>query len=179
MSNSRSSRVAKSRKPARMFPDIRWITPLYGFDPDSESISVPETARERLKQMAHELVGTSRLVAIYVPLGTDEIYEAGDMRGRVVGAVRLLKMPRNRRMEDYYSRDWDESLRWPIGWPCQAIYAPEEHECPTLRDHVDHLFGQGTFSSYVKRFLLGPFELEPAIRERLNRDFSQFSPVDG
>ena len=80
-------------------------------------------------------------------------------------------------MEDYYYDDWDGSRRWPIGWPCETVYAPEETECPFLREHVEHLFGPGSFGSYVARFQHGPFELEPAMRERLNRDFAQFEQI--
>ncbi len=161
-----------------MFPDIRWITPLYGFGSDCEHIGVPENARAPLQEMADELVGTSGLAAIYIPEGTEEVYEAGAMRGRVVGAVQLVKMPPRRKMEDYFYDDWDGSRRWPIGWPCNVVYAPNESECPFLRDHVEHLFGSGSFGSYVSRFQHGPFELEPAMRERLNRDFGGFEQVE-
>lgn len=106
-----------------MIPDIRWITPLYGFGLDCEHIGVPERARAPLQEMASLLVEASGLVAIYIPEGTEDIYQAGGMRGRVVGAVRLVKMPPRRRVEDYYYEDWDGSLRWPIGWPCEVVYA--------------------------------------------------------
>ncbi|HEV8063165.1 MAG TPA: hypothetical protein VGP68_25010 [Gemmataceae bacterium] len=157
-----------------MYPDIRWITPLYGFGLDSEHIGVPESARTLLQTMANELVGTPALVAIYIPEGTEEVYEPGGMRGRVIGTVRLIKMSSRRKMEDYYYDDWDGSRRWPIGWPCKVAYAPDESECPLLREHVEHLFGPGSFGNYVGRFQLGPFQLEPVMRERLNRDFAQF-----
>ena len=42
-----------------MDPDIRWITPLYGFGPDCEHIGVPENALAQLQEMANELVGSS------------------------------------------------------------------------------------------------------------------------
>lgn len=133
--------------------------------------------RVRLQEMANELVGTPGLVAIYIPEGTEDVYQPGDMRGRIVGAVRLVKMPSHRKMEDYFYDDWDGSRRWPIGWPCKVVYAPDLSECPFLRQHVEHLFGPGIFGSYVSRFQQGPFELELAIRERLNRDFAQFQQV--
>src|SRR5207244_9732157 len=137
-------------------------------------IGVPENARAPLQQMADDLVGSSRLVAIYIPEGTEDVYEPGGMRGRVVGAVRPLKMPPRRRMEDYFYDDWDGSRRWPIGWPCKVVYAPDDSECPSFREHIEHLFGSGTFGNYVSRFQHGPFQLERNVRERLNRDFSQF-----
>lgn len=160
-----------------MLPDIRWITPLDGFDDECEHLGAPENARALLRQMANELVGTTGLVAIYIPEGTEDVYEPGGMRGRVMGAVRLVKVPPRRKMEDYYYDDWDGSRRWPIGWPCEVVYAPEESLCPFFREHVEHLFGPGSFGNYVGRFQLGPFELEPVMRERLNRDFAMFEPV--
>jgi len=157
-----------------MKPDIRWITPLYGFDLDCNHIGVPENARAQLQEMSDEMVGERGLVAIYVPEGTADVYEAGGMRGRVVGAVQLVKMPRGKRMEDYFYPDWDGTLRWPIGWPCKVIYAPETEDCPSLREHVEHVHGPGSFGGYVGRFQQGPFRLEGAMRERLNRDFAEF-----
>jgi len=160
-----------------MIPDIRWITPMYGFGRDCGHIGVSDRARAVLQEMANELVDTPRLVAIYIPEGTEDIYQAGGMRGRVVGGVRLVEMPPRRRVEDYFYEDWDGSLRWPIGWPCKVVYAPDESECPVLRQHVEYLFGPGNFGSYVSRFQHGPFELEPDMRERLNRCFTQFEQI--
>jgi hypothetical protein len=79
-------------------------------------------------------------------------------------------------MEDYYYDDWDGSRRWPIGWPCRLVCAPPVSQCPTLREHVESLFGPGSFQGYVSRFQHGPFLLEQAMQERLNRDFAQFAP---
>jgi len=132
-----------------MLPDIRWITPLYGFREDCEHIGVPENARALLQLMADDVVGTRRLVAIYIPEGTEDVYEPGGLRGRVVGAVRLVKMPSRRKMEDCFYDDWDGSRRWPIGWPCKVVYAPDESLCPIFRDHVEHLHGPGSFGNYV------------------------------
>lgn len=161
-----------------MLPDIRWITPLYGFELSCKHIGVPENARARLQSMANELIGGAGLVAIYIPEGTEDVYEAGRLRGRVVGAVRLVEMPPSRRMEDYFYDDWDGSRRWPIGWPCDVVFAPDESECPTLREHVEHFFGPSSLGGYVSRFQYGPFELEPVMREGLNRDFARFEPIE-
>jgi hypothetical protein len=160
-----------------MFPDIQWITPLYGFGMECQHIGVPENARTQLQRMADELVGEPGLVAIYIPEGTEDVYEARHMRGRVVGAVRLVAMPPERQMEDYFYDDWDGSRRWPIGWPCGVVFAPDCTECPSLREHVEHLFGPGSFGGYVSRFQHGPFELEVAMRDRLSRDFAHFEPI--
>jgi hypothetical protein len=126
--------------------------PLYGFDPESGSNSVPEEARAKLQEMTDEVVGTSGLVAIYVPEGTAEVYEPDPMRGRVVDVVQLLEMPRRGIIEDYSCADRDGSLRWPIGWPSEAVYAPDDGQWPSLREHVEHLW-PGCFGSFVKRFL--------------------------
>ena len=80
-------------------------------------------------------------------------------------------MPPEKKMEDYFYNDLDGSRRWPIGWPARLVYLPPVGECPTLRDHVQTLHGIIAFGGYVKRFLKGPFRLEPEMRERLNRDF--------
>jgi hypothetical protein len=68
-----------------------------------------------------ELSGNDDLVAIYIPEGTDEAYQPGKRRDRVVGAVRLLPMPRGKSVTDYFYRDLDGSLRWPFGWPREAV----------------------------------------------------------
>lgn len=158
-----------------MQPDIRWIKPTYGAPiPDGDKltqIEVPEMARATLKEMARELVGTNGLVALYVPLGTEDVYSPGVMRGRIICAVELLAMPPDKKLEDFFSTDWDGSRRWPIGWPARLIYSPPVAECPFLKEHVESLFGSGSFSSYAARLHVGPFRLEQAMRDRLNADY--------
>src|ERR1700752_3999478 len=78
-----------ARRETRMNPDIRWITPLYGFTPNCSHIGVPENARGKLLEMEADLDETTSLVAIYIPEGTLDVYQPGGMRGRIVGAVRL------------------------------------------------------------------------------------------
>jgi hypothetical protein len=160
-----------------MFPDIKWIIAQYGFRPAETHLGVPENGRSQLQKMADELVGMSGLVAIYIPLGTPDGYEPGAMCGRVVGAARLRKMPRGKKMEDYFYDNLEGERQWPIGWPCKAVYAPDESECPLLREHVEHLHGLGAFANWVARFQHGPFELEGAMQDRLNRDFAQFERI--
>ncbi len=157
--------------------EIQWITPLYGFGANCCQIGVTESARDILGKMAKELLETDGLIAIYIPEGTPNIYNPEATRGRIVGAARLIKMPRRKTIEDYFCDDYDGSRRWPIGWPCEAVYAPETAECPVLREHVEHLFGARSFAGYVSRFQRGPFSLEDQMRQRLNSDFSQFTPL--
>src|SRR5437016_5819986 len=95
-----------------MFPDIRWIIAQYGFGPGETHIGVPENGRSQLQEMADELKETDGLVAIYVPLSTPDGYRPGSMAGRVVGAVRLLKMPLGKRMEDYHYDNLEGEWQW-------------------------------------------------------------------
>lgn len=158
-------------------PDIRWISAHYGFTAECTHLAAPANGRPALENMVTDLLGASGLVAIYIPEGTAEVYHANDMRGRVIGAVRLLPMPAGGRMEDYFHDDWDGSRRWPIGWPCQAVFAPPVAECPALREHVETIFGPGSFRGYARQFLQGPFSLDSTMRERLKRDFIHFEPL--
>jgi hypothetical protein len=150
---------------------------LYAYDSSITHIGVPETAETKLRAMAQDLVGTEDLVAIYIPESTEDVYEPGATRGRVVGGVRLLPMPSGNTMRDYFYRDWDESMRWPIGWPCKAVYAPDVSQCRALRSLVDELFGPQSFQPYVGRFQLGPFELERPMANRLDSIFAGFSKL--
>jgi hypothetical protein len=163
-----------------MYPDIRWIEAVYGPpEPDSKNlthVAVPETGRSALQEMADEIVGTDQLVALYVPEGTDDLYDPGITRGRIICLVQLVPMPKKGKLEDYFYEDWDGSRRWPIGWPARLICVPPVDQCPAFREHVETLHGQGAFGSYLARIQKGPFRLEPTMQERLNRDFSQFPP---
>lgn len=163
-----------------MIPDIRWIEAVYGI-PEVEAdnrmhIAVPETARTALLGMADDLVGTNQLIAHYVPEGTEDVYRPGAKRGRLVCLVKLVPMPSDKKVEDYFYDDWDKTRRWPIGRPAELICAPPVAECPLLREHVETLFGSGSLGGYVKRFQKGPFKLEHDMCERLNLDFSRFAP---
>jgi len=65
--------------------------------------------------MTADILGSDNLVAIYIPNGTDEVWNPGEMRSRSVGAVKLLPMPKGKKMEDYPRYDWDgKTVRWPI-----------------------------------------------------------------
>ncbi len=159
--------------------DFWYIEPLYGFVPSIDHIAVADnaTAKTMLEEMGGVLPKTDRLVAIYIPESTDKAYQPGLQSGRVVGAVRLLPMPNSRSITDYFYRDLDGSLRWPVGWPCEAIYAPPAENCLFLRDVIDSLFGFGAFAPYVKRFQIGPFKLERKVAAKLMQHFSHFNPL--
>lgn len=154
---------------------FRYIEPMFGFGADQKHVCVPHGADQLLQDMASDLVGTDDLIAIYVPEGTGDVYGAQAMRGKVVGGVRLLPMPDGKTIRDYFYRDWDGSLRWPVGWPCEAVYAPPVEQCPTLRGLVELLHGPESFKPYVARFQKGPFELDGRMAKELEKRFSAFS----
>ena len=72
---------------------FRYLEPLYGFSAEQPHIAVSDRGEAKLREMAEALVGSDDLVAIYIPEGTEEVYQPGNMRGRVVGGVQLLPMP--------------------------------------------------------------------------------------
>lgn len=154
--------------------DITWITAVYRDRRERAHIGVPPCGCVKLREMSDDLVGTGCHVALYVPEGTEDVYNTEEKRGRVIGLAELLPMPEGRTMEDYYYDDLDGSRLWPIGWPCRVVCEPPVHQCPRLREHVESLFGPGSFGGYVRRFhQQGPFGLEPDMRARLNRDFAE------
>ena len=156
---------------------FRYLQPLYGFGPDLTHVAVPHVAEEKLLEMAHDLVGSDDLVAIYIPEGTEEVYRPGNRRGRVAGAVQLVPMPDGGGISDYFFRDWDDSLRWPIGWPCRVVYAPPVEECPVLRSIVDAVHGPNSFQPYVSRLQKGPFVMDRKVADKLEAWFARFSTL--
>ena len=159
--------------------DLRYIEPLYGFEPSIDHIAVGDNAKARdtLLEMGRVLPNSNHLVAIYIPESTDAAYQPGLKSGRVIGAVRLLPMPKNSAVTDYFYPDIDGSLRWPIGWPCEAIYAPSIEECVYLRTVIDLLYPPHSFAPYVKRFQTGPFRLERPVAVKLMEYFSRCNPL--
>ena len=157
---------------------FRYLHPLYGFDGDQSHIGAPKVGEKKLREMAGVLAGTEDLAAIYIPEGTDDVYRPGNKRGRVVGGVQLLPMPEGKDISDYVFSDWDDTVRWPMGWPCRAVYAPPVSECSTLRSIVDQFHGPNTFGAYLGRCQKGPFELDGKVAGKLDEWFRQF-PVLG
>lgn len=84
---------------------------MFGLDADCTRLGVPENGKSKLIEMAEMMVGRSALVAVYIPEGTEVVYQAGAIRGRVVGAVRILKMPHDHTIDDYSYDDWDGTRR--------------------------------------------------------------------
>jgi hypothetical protein len=153
---------------------FRYLTALYGLRPNQTHIAVPELGEERLHQMAADLVASEDLVAIYVPLGTEEDYRPGNMRGRVVGGVRLVPMPKGKSTRDYFFDDLDGSPRWPVGWPCRVVYAPAVEECPLLRSIVDAAHKPNSFQPYVSRLKRALFQVDRKVADRLDAWFTRF-----
>jgi hypothetical protein len=153
---------------------FRYIEPMFGFAANQTHVCVPVGAESSLDAMVEDLRGTEDLIAVYIPEGTQDVYRAGAMRGRVVGAVRLVDMPPDKTERDYFYKDWDGTLRWPVGWPCKAVYAPPVAECPVLRSLVDKLHGANNFQPYVARFQKGPFRLDLKMANELADRFARF-----
>jgi hypothetical protein len=156
---------------------FRYIEPMFGFAADQTHVCVPVGAESALEAMVQDLLGTEDLIAVYIPEGTQDFYRANAMRGRVVGAVRLVDMPPGKTVRHYFYKDWDGTLRWPVGWPCKVVYAPPVAECPVLRTLVDKLHGANSFQPYVSRFQRGPFKLDPAMASELAGRFTRFPKV--
>lgn len=160
-------------------PKIRFLLAHYSFDRGHSHVAGPQGSRPAIEDMGDLLAGSKDLVGIYIPEGTEDAYRPGPARGRVVGAVRLLAMPVGKTVEDYYYRDFDQSLRWPFGWPCAVVYAPPVENCPSLREHVETLWGPQSFHGFVAPFQKGPIQLDRYrdLKERIEEDFSAFDPM--
>ena len=147
---------------------IKWLQALYDFGPHLNHIAVTVDVRRKLVKMAECLAGTEDLVGIYIPEGTQDVYKPGAMRGRIVGAVRLLKMPEGKGIEDYFYHDWDQhdgnpewdgTARWSVGWPCQTVLCPQPEMAPALRSLVEVAHPGAAFGTYVAQFQQGPIQL--------------------
>jgi len=84
---------------------IEYLEAMFGLGSDQDHIAVPAQAEATLQKMAKRLVGTDDLIAIYIPEGTEDAYQVGNRRGRVAGAVKLLPMPPDKTIADYYFND--------------------------------------------------------------------------
>ncbi len=157
---------------------LKYLEPMYGFEPEITHVAVPIGAESRLGEMAARLVGTDDLIAVYVPEGTADVYEVPGMRGKVVGAVKLLPMPKGRSTQDYFYNDWDGTRRWPNGWPCKAVYAPPIQKCPLLRTAVDFLHGLDNFGPYVSRLQYGPIDLDGKMAKYLLGFFKKYPQLE-
>lgn len=157
-----------------MSEKIKWLTPVFGFDADVPHVGVQKNGWDALHKLKDDLLGSGHLVGFYVPEGTEDRYQPGEQRGRVVGAARLVEMPAGRTPHDYWYNDWDGSRRWPYGWPCTVVYAPKADEGPILRYLVDSLHPGKPYADYVQPFRHGPFKLGFRMSEKLTAIFSAF-----
>ena len=142
---------------------IFYLSPAYGFDRNMAHVGAPDIAEVKLREMGESLAGTDGLVGIYIPESTEEAYQPGNMRGRVVGTVKMLPVPSGKGISDYFYRDWDGSLRWPIGWPCEVVHAPNVDDCPYLRSIVNDLHGANAFAPFTSQFQHGPIKIIPNV----------------
>jgi len=146
---------------------IYYLSPAYGFDETLAHVGAPENAEARLREMGECLAGTDGLVGIYIPESTEDAYQPGNMRGRVVGTVKMLPMPIGKDISDYVYKDWDGSLRWPIGWPCEVVHAPGVDVCPYLRSIVQDLHGPNAFAPFTSQFQHGPIKIMPDVSKAI------------
>jgi hypothetical protein len=148
---------------------IRYLEAMYGLGPDQSHVAVPVDAEKKLERMARDLVGTEDLVAIYVPLATPEIYDPKSvLRGKVVGAVKLLPMPEGHTTRDYFFDDLaDGKRRWPFGYPCDVVLYPRAERRFDLKPLIELVHGSGQFATYAKMFQSGPVEVRPDLGDRL------------
>ncbi|MBN8226086.1 hypothetical protein JYK02_01020 [Corallococcus macrosporus] len=154
---------------------IRYLEAMFGLGPEQEHIAVPAKAGVKLKEMVDDLLGTDDMIAIYIPEGTDDVYQNEGQRGRVVGAVKLLQMPANRTVDNYFFNDLlTRERRWPIGWPCQVVYFPPNNAGPLLRNLVDLIHGPGNFQPFVGGLQHGPKKLDLKMAKRLLEELSPF-----
>ncbi len=152
---------------------ICWLQALCRFGEDCGHIAVPEMGLARLREMADEIVESNDLVAIYVPEGPATAYESEEKLGRVVGTVKLVPMPFGRSEHDYQCPDpMDQYLRWPYGWPCRVVHAPQPHQCPLLSDLVKEAYGPGAaFRPFVAPLCYAPMRLVAEMSRILERYF--------
>lgn len=159
---------------------IRWIAAVYAirFTKDGQprsSISVPLAGRNKLQEMADDLVGTENMVGAYLTIDGPKCAHPEIARGRIIGAAQLLEMPKGRRMEDYPCEDQSGASRWPLGWPVKWIYLPAEDRCPELREYVQALIPQGNFRQFTEPLQNGPMEINHAMGAGLTADLCYLS----
>ena len=155
---------------------VRYLEAMHDLGPDQSHVAVPPEADKKLARMAKDLVGTEDLIAIYIPLSTPESYDsASAMRGKVVGAVKLLAMPRGKVVSDYYFEDpVDRKRRWPIGWPCEVFFYPPAEARFDLKPLIEVVHGVGQFPAYTSMFQSGPVEVRADLGERLLRRLAPY-----
>ena len=123
--------------------------------------------------MGDALAGKDDLAAIYIPSKTDLRYGSAALNGRVVGAVRLQSMPADKGIADYCDKDLDEARRWPIGWPCEVVFAPLAAG-PLLSDELHAAHPGKSLPDFTAQFGQGPFALDAAMADRLTATFNSF-----
>ncbi len=154
---------------------FKWIDTLFWFNPKLERIAVVPQGLANLKTMADDLEGTGDLLAVYVPAGADHPMVISETRGRVVGAVRLVRMPHGKTTADYADKDpATGEVRWPHGWPCEVVYCPPPNQCPLLSDLLAKLDPPKRLDELTIRFRAGPIHLNSRLAAILDDAFSAF-----
>jgi hypothetical protein len=151
---------------------VLWLSPLFSLPPDLKQLCVVRNSQDKLCTMAQELAGSEDLVAIYVPLRSEEAYRPGAQRGRIAGLVKLLKMPPGKSIDHFTQNDLATGIvRWPFGWPIEPVLVPPSEECPIMRDILIKAFGRDCLDEYP---LQGPHKLEKTVRTEIETAFRRF-----
>lgn len=146
---------------------VRWLFPLYRFGADFAHIAVAPGSRPRLLAMGQDIAGSDAACGIYVPLSAPEAWGGRALRGRIVGAIRLLAMPQGLGMPDFPHFDRDGRPRWPYGWPCGVIRVLPPDDCRRLRDVMFEALGDDIlFPAFASRFQFGPVPVRDAALQR-------------
>lgn len=154
---------------------ITWLAPVFSWDETTGHIATFAQARDKLKRMANEMMSRAdRLIGLYVPEGTLEVYGPGEMRGKVAAVIRLQSMPQGHSVEDYWHDDpVTGERRWPVGWPCKTVLKPPADECPILRQQVLITQKVLDYAKYASQFQSGPIQLDPKTSLRLTELFQK------
>jgi hypothetical protein len=111
---------------------ILYVKPMFGFGITTR-LGTCRGGGASLAGMGEALAGTSDAVAIYIPKHAPERFGWAPWRGRVVGFVRVARMPPGKTMLDYAETAFPEDVgRWPVGWPAASWHLLPQGDEPRL-----------------------------------------------
>ncbi len=143
---------------------------VHRFEPTLRHLSVPAIGETALTEIGKAIAGTDDLVAIFMTKQGPP-----KLRGRICRLVQVRPMPTGQSIADF--ADYRKPQRWPIGWPCRVVAAPQPADCPRLRDVVAEV-GEESFESLMGRLRCGPHRLTPRMGEVLAKYFPETSPIN-
>jgi hypothetical protein len=154
---------------------VLWLSPLFSLTRDLKQICVEKNSKDQLCTMAKELAGSEDLLAIYVPLSSEEIYRPGAQKGRIAGLVKLLQMPTGKKIDCFIEEFQQPDLatgkmRWPFGWPIESVLVPPAENCPMMRDILIKAYERDCLKEYP---LQGPHRLEKPLQLLIKSAFRE------